>query len=499
MVTEQEILDYYTSLCKLSKCKLTRAEYRKLNPMYSSSLIERIWGSWSNFINVAEVTALVVREDRVRKFTNKDDKIVITYAVNGCPINVDFLETLEKYCEVNGAKLGILWGKSIKKNDTFSKDVFLRIDSYLATKFEFEKDKNCLVQDFLIPHTQKNPLLNLDKFSTNISTIIVGSTKQYLRILPYKQYNQYRIGCSTGTISEVDYKQTISGCIDLKYHTYGAILLTFDKKAKRYVVRNLMYKDGKICDLNVEYTSKKVSKIKNVPTLVLGDLHLPEEDNDSIEATREQFKLLSPENVMIHDIASWNSISHHEANKHLTRCKNKTEETFTLEKEIETVVKHLTSFTKGFEHIKFNVVNSNHDGFIEKWLDTGEFVKDTANAKIGAKLFLQYLDNKNIFSSILPKNFKMLRRNESFNILGYELSEHGDCGISGARGSINSFNKSFEKIVIGHTHSPEIFEKTIVVGTLSKLKLNYNQQGMTTWCAANAVIHNNGTFQLLFL
>ena len=77
----------------------------------------------------------------------------------------------------------------------FSKDVFLRIDSYLATKFEFEKDKNCLVQDFLIPHTQKNPLLNLDKFSTNISTIIVGSTKQYLRILPYKQYNQYRIGC----------------------------------------------------------------------------------------------------------------------------------------------------------------------------------------------------------------------------------------------------------------------------------------------------------------
>ena len=207
-----------------------------------------------------------------------------------------------------------------------------------------------------------------------------------------------------------------------------------------------MYKDGKICDLNVEYTSKKVSKIKNVPTLVLGDLHLPEEDNDSIEATREQFKgLLSPENVMIHDIASWNSISHHEANKHLTRCKNKTEETFTLEKEIETVVKHLTSFTKGFEHIKFNVVNSNHDGFIEKWLDTGEFVKDTANAKIGAKLFLQYLDNKNIFSSILLKISKCSVGMKVLTFSGYELSEHGDCGISGARGSINSFNKSFEK------------------------------------------------------
>lgn len=36
---KQEILNYYNDLCTLSNKKLTRAEYRKLSPKYSSTLI----------------------------------------------------------------------------------------------------------------------------------------------------------------------------------------------------------------------------------------------------------------------------------------------------------------------------------------------------------------------------------------------------------------------------------------------------------------------------
>ena len=44
--------------------------------------------------------------------------------------------------------------------------------------------------------------------------------------------------------------------------------------------------------------------------------------------------------------------------------------------------------------------------------------------------------------SILPFN-------SSFNINGYELSEHGDGGISGSRGTPRQFSRGFEKVVIG--------------------------------------------------
>ena len=381
----------------------------------------------------------------------------------------------------------------------FPEAVYDLLSSYLATSFEFEKDKGCLARDFAISKIKRNPLLNLDKLSTHISTIIAGSTKQYLKILPYKQENIYRLGCSTGTISLPDYKNDINGYMSQKYHKFGALALEFNDEYKRYVVRNLTYSDGVMYDLDKKYTSSGSKSLNGVPAIVLGDLHLPDEDAIAIKRTHDEFKKLKPTNVIIHDLASWNSISHHELTKYYTRCKNKTPVTMTLENELAEVLKHIEEFTRDYKNIKFHVVNSNHDCFIEKWLDDGEFIKDVYNAKIGAKLFIDYLDNKNILSNKLPKNVSFLDKNTSFKICGYELGEHGDCGISGAKGSINSFNKSFDKIIIGHTHSPEIFEQTVVVGTLSKLKLCYNQKGLTMWAQANVVIHENGSSQMLFL
>ena len=60
-------------------------------------------------------------------------------------------------------------------------------------------------------------------------------------------------------------------------------------------------------------------------------------------------------------------------------------------------------------------------------------------------------------------------------------------------------NKTYENCICGHTHSPEIREKTFYVGTLSKLIVNYNQKGMTQWAHANTIIHENGTAQIILL
>jgi hypothetical protein len=496
---KQSILQYYNDLCTSIGHKLSRAEYREVKPIYTSSLIEKLWGSWTNFVNNAIVDVIVTRKDIQRVISAKKDKVVVSYVNDGSVVNWEVFETLENYCKENKAELVLLWGKNIRRDDKFTEEAFLRLQPYLITKLTFEKDPYCIVQDFLISPTQKNPLLNLDKLSTDIKTIIVGSNKQYLRILPYKQYSTYRVACSTGSISSIDYRETVSGQIDSKYHKFGAVLLDWNEKQERYVIRNLIYKNGCICDLNKKYTTDKVTKIDTLPAMVLGDLHLPDEDTDALSDTIKFINKYKPKEVMLHDLASWNSISHHCFNHYLSKVMNDTPETLDLQTEINSVVERLTKFIKACPDSKFKVVNSNHDAFIEKWLEAGEFVKDKQNAILGAKLFVEYAQGRSIFDMFLPKNCVTLAKNTSFEVNGFELSEHGDAGISGFRGNVNSFNKTFENCICGHTHSPEIFEKTVYVGTLSKLKLNYNQKGMTKWVHCNAIVQENGSFQLIFV
>lgn len=499
MINKNEIVEYYNSLCLDEGDCLTREKYRNMNPKYKSSLIEKIWGSWTNFIKESKSATHESRNTLIKTFNKNINKVVISYVSDGSTLHVDFYKTLLNYCKENNTKLGILWGKATSKNKTFDKDTFEKLRPYLATKFILEKDKSCIIQDFLIPSTQKNPLLNLDKLSTDLKTIIVGSTKQYLQVLPYKQYNPYRIACSTGTLSEINYKETVAGQLDLKNHKYGAILLEWNEEQERYVIRNLIYKNGCICDLNKKYTTDKVTKIDTLPAMILGDLHLPDEDINALNKTKEFINKYKPEYTMLHDIASWNSICHHNFGKALFNAQNISFENACLGNEMKAVVDKIINLSKDCPNTEFKIVNSNHDAFVEKWLDTGEFVKDKTNARLGAELFIDYCDGKRILDPHLPKNFKYLPKNEEFKICGFIVSEHGDAGISGANGSPNTFNKTFENCIVGHTHSCEIREKTFYVGTLSKLIVNYNQKGMTKWVHANAIIHENETAQLILL
>lgn len=498
-MSKKEILQYYIDLCQDQGKLLSRSEYRLQNPKFSSGLIEKLWGNWTNFIQDCPKTAIPQRFEKIKKFDKSADKIVIGFVYDGANLNVKALSVLQKYCKYNKAELGLLWGRALRKSEYFTEDAFVLVKDYLATRFEFEKDPTCIAQDFCILPTQKNPLLHTDKISTSYKTLIVGSPKQYLSVLPYKQYTTYRLACSTGTLSNIDYKDTLTGAIDELYDTTGALILDWNKDKARYDVRQLQIINNEIYDYDKIYTEKGVKTNKSISALVMGDLHLPEENKDVMKKTFSMYNELHPEYVMIHDVASWQSISHHEAHRYLDKFNSRNETNMTLETELQVVTKKLKDIATKFPNIEFKIVRSNHDCFVEKWLNEGEFIKDTTNAKLGAQLFIDYTENKSILGKYLEKNMSILPFNSSFNINGYELSEHGDSGISGSRGTPRQFSRGFEKVVIGHTHSPQIFEKTVVVGTSSELILNYNQKGMTCWAHCHAIIHKNGSFQLIFL
>ena len=89
-----------------------------------------------------------------------------------------------------------------------------------------------------------------------------------------------------------------------------------------------------------------------------------------------------------------------------------------------------------------------------------------------------------------------MKKDEQLKVAGFELGQHGENGANGSKGNIQGFGRSHDKIVVGHSHSPNIFYSAIQVGTNSRMNLPY-ATGDSSWMHANCIIYPNGTFQLI--
>lgn len=500
---KDDIIAEYKQLCEaMQKDKIPRDEYRKYGK--STHLVDNLFGSWGEFMKLVGQTTYQTRATaNIVKKTNAD-KVVVTFAADGQQIDKECLDTLINYSKINSCDFFVLWGKGIKskKSGGFSKEDYKKIKNYLATDIIFEKDNKCVAKDLKISCSAKNPLINLDKLSNYITTYIVGSPKQYLRTLPYHPSGSYKVARSTGTISIIDYDSTISGSLDRQHHTMGGLVLEYNNESKRYIVRELIYKNFIINDLGNIYTSKTTKapqKEENIPAMVLGDMHFPEEDEECVEKTISIINNLNVDKVILHDIFSLNSISHHDIDKPLVQATNSKTGFVTLDDEMKTAGKKLDAMAKRCPNATFIVIHSNHDDFISKYLNSNSFINDRPNVITAMKLFINIVEGNNPFSNYLTAdNVKFLPKYDSLEICGYELGEHGHGGISGAKGSPTSYSKTYCKSVSAHTHSPTTMETSVVVGTNSKLKLNYNG-GIANWAHDNVIIYGNGTHQHIFL
>lgn len=493
----EDIINDYLEVCKfLGKKTLTREEYRDFGH-YSTTGIESLWNSWTMFIEAVNDFEFLGRKQTIKK-TDKN-KIVITHAFDGSTINEDCYQTLLNYCKEEKAELFVLWGKSATKNSIFGKKDYDRLIDRLCTELILEKDSSYKIYDTLIGPTQVNPLTNIEKLCSGNTNIILGSSKQYMKTLPYKRLDDPHFVYTTGTISNFEYGEKTNDKLNQKYHTFGGLVLEYNEIKKTYDTRNLMYMNGKIYDLDKWYSNKKSGKVKSTKAIILGDLHFPAEDKTAIKKSKEMIKVLNPEKVVLHDVGDFLSINHHNEHQYLSRQIFANKDTYSLREELDQIFSRLKDLTKDFKKTSFYIASSNHDDFIKKWLDEGEYPKDRVNSQIGNELYLHYLKGGNVFDLANCDNVVKSKRDDTLDVCGYQLLEHGDSGINGARGNTTAYTKLFDKAIVGHTHSPEIYQSTIHVGTLSKLEMVYNDKGGTTWAHANAVIYENGAFQLLLI
>ncbi|NCN22545.1 hypothetical protein GW934_03590 [Candidatus Falkowbacteria bacterium] len=267
----------------------------------------------------------------------------------------------------------------------------------------------------------------------------------------------------------------------------------------------------------MEFDGDKSPNKVGVDTLVLGDIHWGDHDERTIEANYEMIEFFKPKRIILHDFFNGHSINHHEKDNVLTRAREFNRGRLSLDEELRADREELLRLSNAAgSKTPIYVVASNHHEFLPRYINELAWAKgDLWNAGIGAELLssavrlgvpekeiddASYLIEEGMKRhGSLPDNINFLRLKDNLRRHGYQLASHGHKGSHGSRGGSAKARSVVGggKSISGHSHAMEVFGDTYIVGTSTQLDLPYTAGGGSAWIAANAVLYDNGTVQML--
>lgn len=484
-------------LCQEFNCEFKETESRKIRDWLSSQ-------EKSN-PSPKPIESEMFKEAQKRK-VNKDSKYyLITSAQNATPVNKELLRNMEAYAEFLGGIIEVIplryrnptTAGEGGKDDYWHKDV----ETYLiANKHSLNKRLTVLANVKTQP-TASMPLSGMEGLTGSESSVI-GHPRQHMITLPVLEGYPKKVMLSTGSVTIPNASDSKAGAKAVFNHTYGFVIVEILDDTTFYIRHVSAQSNGTFYDLDYRVENGVVQgAIDSVDAIVLGDLHLGKHDDSALQASYEMLERFNPRNVILHDLCDSTSISHHEAGNPFSQLKKERDGSNSVEKEIALSLGFLDSV------LKYNpvVVTSNHDGHLDKWLNTVDWRKEPGNkytyltyAKLKAdgempNGILAYEVNKKFGNRV-----KCLDENTSFKVRGVELSQHGHKGASGSKGSPGQFKRLSTRIVTAHSHSPRKEDGWNCVGTLTSYRIGYNQ-GLSAWLHSNIIIHKNGKIQNLLI
>lgn len=458
----------------------------------------------TNNVPVIEETDLF-KEAQKKEHDKTKQRFLISWAQSETPVHKKFLKNMEAYAEAIDAEILIVAGryknptslsasKAIKNKEKNLKLAWAdEVLPYLDANRHNLHEHLVALSDVKIQPTASMPLTSLNGL-TGLESCIVGHPRSHLRFLPVLEGYPSKVLLTTGSVTIENYTDTKIGKQSEFNHQIGCVIVELD--GDLFHIRQIIAeKNGDFYDLNHRVKSGQVFLNDKIEVAVLGDIHLTAEEKENIDVSFDILNKFQPNHVILHDIADMNSISHHEKRNPFQLLRREQDGSNSLEKELNYIRKWFK------EKPKYNYVvpAANHNDFIDRWLQNEDWRKENNKA-----LYLEYanitakgLAPKGIIAYILETEFdhiKCLGVDESYNVLGFELSLHGDRGSSGSRGSIVQFKNLNVKTVTAHSHSGSKTDGHYCVGTLTKLRMGYNV-GMSAWSVSNVLIYPNGKAQ----
>lgn len=447
-----------------------------------------------------------------RSAKNSNKKVyLITTAVANSKAHSGFLDAMKNFSAKNNAQIVIMPCESITnsfENRTGVMDPVFNDSSFLFVQEDTPLNDNLSLCSIQVSAKQIKPITGLSRLGNREGSYVFASPKQFLEYVPSgnSRTKNYSI-MTTGACTVPKYYTETFVSKRLSYiaerdHTLGAIIVEIVND-KEFYFRQIQCDDsGAFCDLGLEYLPN--GETRKVPAnVILGDLHGIEVDAYALETFLDVFEKMDVLQLYLHDVFDGKSISHHitdisEKAKRAMYSKgnlvDELEQTLWLVKEID-------------ERLKPNVINivkSNHDEFLTRYLAAGRYVYDPENHYSALKIAPAMFEEQDVLecgfeyatNNQIPGHWKFLQREDSSKIAGIECGAHGDMGLNGARPSISSLEKIYGDSVTGHSHTAAIQRGVWKVGTLSKLDLGYNR-GPSSWTHTCGIVYPNGQRQLL--
>lgn len=451
-------------------------------------------------------------------------RYVITSAQNATAVHQKFLSALLNYCSENSASLKVIPYRyknptSIFQNkdeDTWDSSIV----PYLVDNTVKIAKNLVLVGSVKIQPTAVQPLSGFEGY-TGTSSAIFGHPKVQLKTVPTPSAELPKILASTGAVTVANYTDSKAGFKGSFHHSLAAIIVEVTED--EFHIRHIHgQNDGSFYDLDTHYTETGSTSGHRIAALITGDTHAMFLNKDVEKATYSDddsiVKVLKPEMRVFHDINDFFSRNHHHRGDHLQNLAKHFSGTDDVEAELQIAADLIDKYND--EDCLNVIVKSNHDEALDRWLREADANNDPRNARFYHYMKYNQIKNMKIesngrFSSIDPFEFwcaapdqqkgldsigntMFLKRDQSLMVNGIELGFHGDVGPNGARGSIQNLSKIGTKTIIGHSHSPGIYEGVYQVGTSSDLDMGYNS-GPSSWLTTHAIVYPDGKRTLIHI
>jgi len=465
-----------------------------------------------------------VKSHKNIKRNKKTAIYVITSAQNATPIHEGFFRSIENYCNERNAELLVIpyryrnptsiWNVNNDEHEWWHSKVI----PHLVEDHIRLNDNIRVMGHISITPTAVHPLSGLDSITKSDSAIF-GHPSVELKAVPTPASKIPKILSTTGSLTVPNYTDSKSGHRGKFNHSLSACIVEIS--GDKFFIRNIHGDEntGHFYDLDKLYTTTSIKKNQRASALISGDIHAefhcPEVESATYTDKESVMNVTKPKNWVIHDLEDFYPRNHHHVNNDLISFskhhfgRDNVEEG--LQKSADFVDKHSR---KGMKNI---VVKSNHDEALDRWLIEGNPKQDPENAVLFH--YLKYHQYKSVrptdvgFESFDPLEFwcnnpeslsglknkdntLFLKRDQPYQIEDIEVGFHGDRGPNGSRGSILSFSKIGPKVVIGHSHSPGIFQGVYQVGISARTNLSY-VSGPSSWLHTHCLIYPDGSRTLI--
>lgn len=424
----------------------------------------------------------------------------VTSVVPGAEIDKSFAASIQTFCKEKDAELLLIPTRYVYKTDVMDEEIvesssFVDKERFLNAKIK--------ISDILIDPKVKDPVLGMQRQSRKDGSLIVGSPKQRLKLVPNgSNVKMPHALMSPGAITKPYYPDTKQGRMAYDDHVIGGIIVEIENGGMYHFRQVQSDNNGSFIDLGIEYSRAGSKKIQT-EALIPGDYHAGDHDLLVKKVILELSKTLKPKSLVLHDLFNGKSVNRHEIEKKVSRAG--LGPFSSLEYELMITYDELVDLSK--DSNKVYIIRSNHDMWIDLYLEEGRYIEDSENFIIGHKLAiakfngeipleagLRALDTKNKL-----KNVEFLTLGSDLRITPkkIQLGAHGHQGANGARGNTIVMERTYGNSVSGHSHTPEILHGAYVVGTSTHLVLPYNEGGASSWLQTLGIVYYNGARQLI--